>query len=51
MYSRTRVDKELEGKGIGADILSSIVSAILPKAASALADYGTKKIVDKIEGK
>ena len=48
MYSRTRVD--MVGKGIGRDLIASVVGAVLPKALGALSEYGTKKIVSKIKG-
>ena len=51
MYSRTRVDQDLKGSGLGRDLIASVVSAVLPKALGALGEYGTRKIVDKIQGK
>ena len=51
MYSPTRVDLKLKnGQGIGRDIVASVVSAVLPKAISALGQYGTDRLAQKIRG-
>ena len=49
-YSRTRLDNRFNGSGLGRDVLSSIVSAALPKVIGALGEYGTSKISKLIKG-
>ncbi len=53
-YSRTRVDmkemKTLHGQGLARDVIASVVSAVLPKAVSAITEYVTPKIAQKIKG-